>query len=72
MNEGLLKETKKAINYTEKVRNCKGCQHSEEVEDRHLDRAWYRVCKVNSLGQFAVADSASCDLFTERQKTNKS
>ena len=66
MNKGLIEETKKAINYTEEVKQCKDCKHSEEKENPHLDWDWFRVCKVNSLGKFQFSDKGRCDLFERK------
>lgn len=59
----LESELKKAMGYTEEVKNCEKCVYSEEEECRYTDRMWYTVCKYNTIMNIIVTKTASCNKF---------
>lgn len=57
----LEEATKKYIGYTEQLKICSNCDYSEERENVHLDRDFYRVCTFSNLVILKVKDNSSCE-----------
>jgi hypothetical protein len=64
----LIEETKKAIIYSEDVKNCDNCKHCVERDHPHLDRAWEKFCVFSNLIEFRVVGHGYCIKFERKEE----
>jgi hypothetical protein len=67
--ENLIDLLKNEMGYTEVTKNCKGCIHSVEESNPHLDRDWILVCKLNTIKMFSVKPVGRCKYWKPKDKT---
>lgn len=65
MNEVLIEETKKALGYTEGVKECRECKFAQLR--KAPDESWYWWCTYSNICHFKVKARAHCDNFGKQE-----